>query len=112
MDAPTIMVTLDRERPVRWSHRALSRLQRVTPPVDFSDLSNPLKALGALHAFIWAALVDRNHRFAYPEDLAEYITPDNAVAAMEVLAAMFEGEFEPAEKKTDSATGGRSPSSS
>lgn len=112
MDAPTIMVTLDRERPVRWSHRALSRLQRVTPPVGFEDLSHPQKALGALHAFIWAALIDKNHRFAYPEDLAEYITPERAMEAMEVLARLFEGEFEPAEKKTDSATGGPSPSSS
>ena len=105
MSAPSepILVTLDRPRPVRWTARAEARNASLTNPVTFSALGRGKRRPYALCAILWASLVERDHGFAEPEDLAEYLTTDDQqLAALKVISALVADAF-PAKKSPPSA---------
>ncbi len=109
-----ITIKLDRVRAIRWTERAKARNASLARPVAFTALSRGKNRLYAVCALLWAALVDRDHEFESPEDLAEYLqTDDQQLAAFKAISAMLEEAFP--EKKSppsvDSSPTGPSPSS-
>lgn len=102
---------LDRERPIAFSNRALYQLGELPSPPDLKDLKRPGKAYNALLKFIWACLVETDHPFKEPADLADYITPDNAGDAAEAFARALGGELERDQKKTAGSVPGPLPGS-
>lgn len=121
MESPPILVTLDRPRRVRWTERAQARNSSLARPVGFTHLARGKNRLYALCALLWAALVDRDHGFEEPEDIAEYLaTEDQQVAALEAIRAMIDEAYPqkksaPTETSSDtrvtSAANGPAPSS-
>lgn len=113
--AEPILITLDRPRPVRWTARARARNASLPRPADFSGLARGKNRLYVLAALLWAALVERDHGFAEPEDLAEHLeTPEQQIAAFKVIEALIAEAF-PEKKSPMSAAPsptGPSPSSS
>jgi hypothetical protein len=117
--AGEIKVSLDKPRAIRWTHRAEFTLGSITRPPTYTDLahSNPHRAFYALCVFVWAALVEQEHPFAAPSDLAPHLesveSQQKAFAAL-VQALRDAGVLE--QKKTpETASGfeaGPSPSSS
>ena len=92
--ANPIKVTLDRQREVRWTKRAEARNASLPRPVSFSGLARGKKRLFALCAIIWSALVERDHDFEAPEDLAEFFsTEEQQVAALAAISAMLTEAF-------------------
>lgn len=110
-----ILVTLDRAREVRWTKRAEARNASLPRPVSFAGLARGRKRLYVLCAIIWSALVERDHDFESPEDLADYFAQDEQqVAALNAVKAMLDAAFP--EKKSPpnaaSSAPGHAPSSS
>jgi hypothetical protein len=100
MSSPVpILITLDRPRPIRWTARAEARNSSLTRPQSFGALARGKNRFGALCTIVWAALVDKDHEFEAPEDLAEYLkTGEQQVGAFKALGAMVAEAFP--EKKT------------
>jgi hypothetical protein len=100
-----ILVTLDRPRAIRWTHRAEARIGSLERPVTLRDIAhrNPRRAYYALLCHVWAALTEP-HDFAQPEDIGAHLLPtDDAqmLAAFTALrAALVEGGVIEAEKKS------------
>lgn len=93
-DEKRVTVLLDRHRPVRWSNRAAARNSSLARPGEFTALAKPKRALYAMCAILWAALVDRDHPFEAPEDLAEYLeTEAQHLAALEAIGDMVKQAF-------------------
>lgn len=91
---------------LRWCDRADARLSSLERPPSFADLSHKKRSYYALCAIIWASIVERNHRFIDPEDLAEYLSTREQVAtAMAAVQAMLVEAFPPEDdkKKVDRA---------
>lgn len=114
MNLPAVTVKLDRERAIRWTNRAQARNASLARPVSFATLARGRNQLYALCAIIWSALVEKDHGFDAPEDLADYLeSADQQVAAFKAIAAMLEEAFP--EKKTvpksESSAVGPTPSS-
>lgn len=112
--AQPIVVTLDRPRQIKWTTRAEARNSSLPRPVKFEALSKGDRRLYAVCAILWAALVDRDHEFDSPEDLAEFLgSGQQQVAALEAIRSMVKQTFP--EKKSPSSseqsTTGHSPSS-
>jgi hypothetical protein len=113
-----ITVTLDKQREIRWTHRADARLGSLERAPVLRDLvhKNPRRAYYALLAFLWAGLVER-HDFTEPEALADHVhSDDQQRAAFTALhAALVAGGVIEDQKKTtsenDSSKNGHSPSS-
>jgi len=114
MPGEPILIALDRPRPVRWTARARARNASLPRPVEFSGLARGKNRLYVLAALLWSALVERDHGFAEPEDLAEHLeTPEQQVAAFKVIEALIAEAF-PEKKSPTSAAPlptGPSPSS-
>lgn len=112
--AEPIVVALDRPRPVRWTARARARNASLPRPAEFSGLARGKNRLYVLAALLWAALVERDHGFAEPEDLAEFLeTTDQQIAALKIIEALIAEAF-PEKKSPMSAAPsptGPSPSS-
>lgn len=76
------------DREIRWDMRAKMRNASLDKPVWFTEL-NTTRGLYVLCALIWASLVDRDHGWAGPEDLADLLdTPEKQQAAMDAVYAM------------------------
>lgn len=92
--ANPIRITLDRPREIRWTKRAEARNASLPRPVSFSGLARGNKRLFVLCALVWSALVERDHDFEAPEDLADFFTTeDQQVAALAAIAAMLNEAF-------------------
>lgn len=101
MDAVPILITLDRPRRVRWTNRAEARNSSLPRPASFTQLARGRNRLYALCAILWSALVDRDHPFEEPEDLAEHLgTAEQQLAAIEAVRAMLEEAY-PEQKKSE-----------
>jgi len=115
MNLPAVTIKLDRDRAVRWTNRAMARNASLARPVTFSSLSVGRRQLYALCAILWAALVDKDHSFEAPEDLAEYLeSEEQQVAAFRAITAMLEEAYpekKTAVKSSDVSVGGQVPSS-
>jgi hypothetical protein len=114
MSGSPILVTLDRPREVRWTNRAQARNSSLERPAAFTDLAKPRRRFYALCAILWAALAERNHPFAEPEDLAEYLSTEaQQLAALDVIKRLIE-DASPKKDQPPSAssTSGPAPSSS
>lgn len=74
-----IFIELDRRRQVRWTGIAEARLSRAGYTVERAagDMRNREKALYALCAFLWAALVILDCPWNYPEELGEHLKGDD-----------------------------------
>lgn len=110
-----ILITLDRPRAVRWTQRAMARNASLPRPASFAGLANGRRRLYVVSALLWAALVDREHEFAEPEDLAEYLqTPEQEMSAITAIRAMVAEAFPEKKSPPSSASSvtGLSPSSS
>lgn len=112
-----ISVKLNRERPyhIRWTKRARNRNASLKRPAAFHELANPRRRFYVLTALIWAALVEKDHGFEEPEDLADFLEdPEQQVVALKAVGDMIKEAFP--EKKTppnlDSSESGPPPSSS
>lgn len=117
-----ILVTLDKPREIRWTHRADARLGSLERAPGLRDLvhRNPHRGYYALLAFVWASLVEK-HEFAEPEALADFIHSDSETQQHEAfkalrLALIAGGVIEDQKKTvpngaTASLTSGLSPSS-
>lgn len=115
-----ITVTLDRPRPIRWTNRSDHRIGSLDRPPALADLAhkNARKGFYALCAFVWASLEGRDHGFAEPEDLAEYLgKPEAQAAAWDALkaalqdAGVISSEKKSAPPETSGSGSGHSPSS-
>lgn len=109
-----ITVQLDRARAIRWTNRAAARNASLSKPVQFSALAQRRRSLYAICAIIWAALIDRDHEFEVPEDLADFfVSEDQQLAALQAIGAMIKEAFP--EKKSapnsESSAAGPAPSS-
>lgn len=94
------MVKLDEPRPIRWTFGAQARLGSLARPPELSDLARPRKSYSALCAFVWASLVQKNHPFESPEDVAEFITTvDQKDAATSAFLDAFKAGNSSAAKK-------------
>lgn len=90
---------------LRWCDRAEAKLSSLDRPPTFSDLSHKKRSYYALCSIVWASIVEKNHRFIDPEDLAEYLsTREQVAAAMSAVQAMLVECYPPDEdaKKKDS----------
>lgn len=109
-----ILITLDRPRPVRWTARAQARNASLERPASFAGLGRGKHRLFALCALLWASLTERDHGFAEPEDLAEFLTTEEQqLAALKVISALVADAY-PEKKSPPSAAPsptGPSPSS-
>lgn len=113
--ANPITIQLDRKREVRWTKRAEARNASLPHPVRFSGLARGRNRLYVLCAIVWAALVERDHEFESPEDLAEFFSTEaQQLAALDAITRMIADAFP--EKKSaasaDSLPTGPAPSSS
>lgn len=113
--ANPIKVQLDRPREVRWTKRAEARNASLPHPVRFAGLARGRNRLYVLCAIIWSALVDRDHEFEAPEDIAEFFsTEQQQLDGLAAITRMIEEAFP--EKKSpgsaDSLPTGPAPSSS
>lgn len=109
-----ITVKLDKDRGVRWTERAKARNASLARPTSFGALGRGKNRLYAVCAILWAALVDKDHEFDAPEDIAEYLTTDaQQLAAFKAISDMIDEAFP--EKKSalssNSLTTGHSASS-
>ncbi len=109
-----ITIQLDRPRAIRWTRRARARNASLARPVSFGGLTKGKNRLYVVCALLWAALVDRDHDFEAPEDLAEYLeTDEQQIAAFKALKDMADEAFP--EKKSpgssSSSMSGPSPAS-
>lgn len=92
--AEPIVVALDRKRPVRWTARAQARNASLDRPASFAALGRGKHRLYALCALLWASLTERDHEFAAPEDLAEYLTTEEQqLGALKVISALVAEAF-------------------
>lgn len=101
----------DRPYELKWNDRAEARLGSLDRPPVIADLAhrNGRKAFYALCAFLWASITERGHRFAEPEDLAQYLsTADAQLAAFDAINAMFAEAYpmDEAEKKSAALASG------
>jgi hypothetical protein len=111
MAQPKITVTLDRERRIAWSNRAIYRLGSLARPPSLRDLTDGRKVVSATMAFIWAMLVDGAEDFASPEEVAEHVNIEAAHSYVEkVIAAIPKKDDE--RKNDDGSTPSPSPASS
>lgn len=102
--AKPITITLDRERAVRWTQRAMARNASLPRPATFAALGNGRRRPYVICALLWAALVDRDHDFHEPEDLADYLQTDaQQIAAINAISAMVADAFP--EKKSPPSAG-------
>lgn len=113
IDTP-ITIQLDRKRPVRWTKRAEARNASLPRPASFVQLGNRRRGSYVLMALIWSSLVERDHEFEAPEDLAEYLSSEEQqLAALKVINALIDDAFP--EKKTGGnesfSANGQTPSS-
>lgn len=110
MDATKpVTIALDRPREIKWSQRAKARLSSLKQTVRFEDLAHERRGFYALCTFLWAALIDRDHPFDAPEDMAEFlITEAQQVAAFDAFKAILPS---PQKKTEDTSQPGPSPSS-
>jgi hypothetical protein len=100
MESQPITIQLDRQRQVRWTNRAQARNSSLPRPASFTMLARGKNRLYALCAILWAALVDRDHSFEEPEDLAEYLqTEQQQLAAIDAVRRIIEEAFP--EKKSN-----------
>lgn len=112
-----IGVKLNRERPypIRWTKRAMLRNASLPRPVAFHQLANSRRRLYVLAALIWSALVERDHAFESPEDLAEFFdTEEQQLAALKAVEEMIKEAFpeKKSPRSSDSSASGPPPSSS
>lgn len=108
----TVPVTLDRERRIQFTNRALFRMATLPTPFEFDDLSKPRKSYAALVAWLWACLVPADAAdFASPEDLAQHVPVDRARCA-DLAAKLADAINGGAEKNAPSSTPSSSPASS
>lgn len=112
MSTPTL-VTLDKPRAMRWTHRSEYYLGSLERPPVLRDIvhRNPARAAYALAAFVWAALVERD-AFTGPEQVFDQLkTTEQQIAALEALnRVMIEaGVLEDPEKKSTKAEPNGSP---
>lgn len=92
MSAP--LITLDRPYELKWNDRAQARLSSLERPPTFRDLTHKRRGFYALCAIVWASIIERGHRFADPEDLAEFISTDaQQEAAVSAVNAMLSEAF-------------------
>lgn len=105
----TTTIQLDRPRAIRWTNRAAARNSSLPRPVLFSQMHNPRRRFYVLLALVWCALVDKDHPFEAPEDLAEYLHTDNQqVEALKAVNRMITDAFPDDKRPTvadSSATG-------
>lgn len=109
-----ITVTLDRERQIVFTQRALFRMGSLSAPFEFDDLQKPRKSYAALVAWLWACLSPADAPdFASPEDLSMHVPAKGDVCrklAASLADAINAGAT--AEKNGHSSTPGTSPASS
>lgn len=116
MTTAPILITLDRERAIRWTKRAEARNSSLRRrAVKFTDLSASRSRFWAMCAILWSSLVGNDHEFETPEDIAEFLaTEDQQLAAVKAIRALIDDAFP--EKKTqpngDSSRNGQTPLSS
>lgn len=111
--AEPILVALDRPRPVRWTARARARNASLPRPAEFSGLARGKNRLYVLAALLWASLVERDHCFAEPEDLAEFLeTPEQQLAAFRVIEALIAEAFPEKKSPMSAAPSPTGPSTS
>ena len=82
---------------MRWTARARARNASLHRPAEFSGLARGKNRLYVLAALLWASLVERDHNFAEPEDLVEFLeTAEQQLAAFKVIEALIaEAEVDP-----------------
>jgi len=111
--ANPITIVLDRKREVRWTKRAQARNGSLPRPVSFASLTRRKSAFYAICAIIWASLVDRDHEFEAPEDLAEILgSEEKQGEALRAITAMIDEAYPEKKSSSTSSTSGPSPSSS
>lgn len=112
--SPKFKVSLDRDRHVAFTQRALFRMGTLPAPFEFGDLSKPRKSYAALVAWTWACLVPEDAAdFQSPEDLAAHIPAKSDVClklASTLADAINAGTGEP--KNAGGSTPASSPASS
>jgi hypothetical protein len=88
---------------LRWTKRAEALNSSLARPQPFSAINKPKRRLGALTTILWCALVERDHGFEEPADLAEFLTTaDQQVAAIKAVGLMIADAF-PEKKSPPSA---------
>jgi hypothetical protein len=108
-----VFVQLDKLREIKWGPRAQMRNASLDRPVTPRMLDNKASRPYVVAAFIWAALVDRDHDLAGPEDIAEkhYLdTVEQQVAAWRAVNDMFAAEKK-SQPSAATSVNGPSPSS-
>jgi len=104
-----VTVQLDRPRTIKWTNRAAARNSSLPRPVLFSQMHNPRRRFYVLLALVWCSLVDKDHPFEAPEDLAEHLhTEDQQVEALKAVNRMITDAFPDDKRPTEagsSATG-------
>ena len=109
MSTNPVTIQLDRVRTIRWTLRAQARNASLKRPVSFASLGRRRNSLYALCALLWSALVEKDHEFEDPEDIAEFLSTDEQqLAALRAVAAMVEEAFPSKKNGTspDSSTNG------
>lgn len=101
----------EKTRAIRFDNRARMRMGSLDRPFDVYDLSKPKKSFGALCAWLWACLVDRDG-VETPEDVADLVTPENQTQLLDALIEAIKlglpkGPNEKADAKNDSAESAR-----
>jgi len=110
-NATPILVKLDRPREVKWTMRAQARNASLPRPATFGGLQKSRNRLYVLCALIWAALVERDHEFIEPEDLAEHFkTAEQQLAGLKVITAMIDQAFPQKKSEPAPAPSPRGPS--
>lgn len=105
-------VVLDKPWRIRFSNRALYRIQTLDKPFDLPDIYKPKRTLAALSQWIWACL-DEENPFETPDQVAEVIDLNRV---QEIVAALIQcvqlGQPKKNAKNADSSTPSPSPASS
>lgn len=74
--------------------RAQARNASLARPASFGMLAKRKNSFYAVLAIIWSSLVDKDHEFEAPEDLAEYFKEDEQqTAAVRAISAMIAEAF-------------------
>ncbi len=91
METP-VLITLDKPRALRWqgSSDALASSIDYTVHRLGAEIAKPRKSLYAICVFIWAGLVDRDHPYERPTDIANALqTDEQQAAALKAIRAML-----------------------
>lgn len=105
-------VVLDRPWRIRFSNRALYRIQTLDRPLDLTDVFKPKRTMAALSQWLWACM-DEENPFDTPEKVADVIDVRRINEIVEALVQCVNlGQPKKDAKNVVSSTPSPSPASS